>query len=70
MHAVALIPDLYRAVSVSADKTLRVWDLSTAQELASITGDQECISCSVAPDNRTILCGGVSGKVYLFEMEA
>jgi hypothetical protein len=70
VNAVALIPDLYRAVSVSADKTLRVWDLSTVQELASTSSDREFVSCAVAPDNRTILCGDVSGEVYLFEMEA
>ena len=43
MCGVAVTPDGTRAVSASADKTLRVWDLATGKSLASLEGHTSAV---------------------------
>ncbi|MCB8966156.1 MAG: hypothetical protein H6660_04600 [Ardenticatenaceae bacterium] len=64
VRAVAVTPDGARAISASADRTLKVWNLQTGAELASITldGSLECVA--VAPDGVTIVTGDGAGNVY------
>ena len=48
--AVAVTPDGRRVVSASDDRTLKVWDLATGQQLASITLEAGIQCVAVAPD--------------------
>ncbi len=54
---VAFTPDGKNAVSVSHDKTLRVWDATTAAEKLSITHPEPVWALAVSPDGRWILTG-------------
>ena len=65
----AVHPDGRRAVSASADKTLRVWDLEAGQELASFTAEASVNCCAIAPHGDTIVAGDESGLLYFLRLE-
>ena len=53
VHRVAITPDGRRAVSGSADSTVRVWDLETGQCLATLEGHTHIVwGVAVTPDGR------------------
>jgi WD40 repeat protein len=66
-YAVALTTDGKRAVSVSRDKTLRVWDLKFGTCLAVFTCDSALYSCAWAGGR--IAAGDTVGQVHLFAWE-
>ena len=46
-------PDGRRAVSASADKTLKIWDLATGHEVRTLSGHSNWVlSVAVTPDGR------------------
>jgi WD40 repeat protein len=49
--AVAALPDDRRALSASADKTLKLWDLETGNPLAAFTADSDLFAVAVAANN-------------------
>lgn len=56
-------------VSVSDDTTLKVWDLSSLEVIATFTGEDGLESCAIAPDGVTIVAGERSGKVHFLRLE-
>ncbi|MDT9283250.1 MAG: WD40 repeat domain-containing protein, partial [Limnospira sp. PMC 1293.21] len=53
VNAVAIAPDGYRAVSASKDKTLKLWDLESATELATLRGHSWSVyAVAIAPDGK------------------
>jgi WD40 repeat protein len=46
--AVAALPDGRRALSASADKTLKLWDLETGNPLAAFTADSDLFARTMA----------------------
>ncbi|MBD0340551.1 MAG: WD40 repeat domain-containing protein, partial [Microcoleus sp. Co-bin12] len=69
VKAVAITPDGKRAISGSTDKTLKVWDLSSGNVIASFAGESSIASCAIAPDGVTIVAGDESGRVYFLRLE-
>ena len=67
--AVAVTPDGRRAVSGSADRTLRLWNLGSGKKIAAFAGDGEIGSCAVTSDGRTIVGGESSGRVHFLRLE-
>lgn len=72
----AATPDGCRAVSVSYDRTLKVWDLETGIIVASFTSESPIFCCVIAPDGVTIAPDGViivageaSGRVHFIRLE-
>lgn len=65
----AVTADGQYAVSVAADRMIKVWDMETREEAASFTAQGQLYSCAVAPDGRTILAGDNVGRVYFFYLE-
>ena len=56
VHSVALTADGMKAISSSADKTLRVWDISSGECLKSIEGHKGPIfSLAITPDAKTAI---------------
>ena len=54
-------------VSASADKTLKIWDLRTFEEVRTLTGHQNDIySVAVSPDTKHIVSGGLDMIVMLW----
>jgi len=66
---VALTPSGLRAVSVSYDNILKLWDLDRGSLIASFTGDSFMESCSIASDGKTIVAGEVSGIIHFLRLE-
>lgn len=56
-------PDGTRAVSVSIDRTARLWDVSTGEEIRSIAIDQGCRTLGISPDGKRAVIGLVSWLV-------
>jgi WD40 repeat protein len=65
---VAITPDGRHAVSASYDYTLRVWDLESGKELASLTADAPMASCAVSSDGRTIVAGDATGNMHFLQL--
>lgn len=47
-------------VSGSADKTARVWEALTGQELARLTHDESVLSVAFSADEKSVIFGGVA----------
>ena len=62
--AVAVTPDGRRAISASSDRTLKVWDLATGQEMATIALEGSLPCVAIAPDGVTIVTGDGAGNIY------
>jgi WD40 repeat protein len=68
---VAFSPDNKRAVSGSADKTVRVWDLKTGKELACYKGHTgEILQVAFSADGRRVLSAGADKTVHLWDEDA
>jgi WD40 repeat protein len=52
--AVSALPDGRRALSASADKTLKLWDLETGNPLAAFTADSDLFAVAVAANDRFV----------------
>jgi serine/threonine protein kinase len=67
---VAFTPDGTRLVTVSQDKTARVWDVPTGQVLKTLTGATDAIrGLAVLPDNRRAVTAGWGGSVRLWDLD-
>jgi len=53
----------------SWDKTLKVWDLATCEEVMTFAGDGTFDCCAVTPDGKTIVAGDRGGQVHFMRME-
>jgi WD40 repeat protein len=68
VDAVAFSPDGWYFVSGSWDKTLRLWDAATAQQIGQpVTGHTDSVlSVAFSPDGRRIFSGGSDGTVKVW----
>ena len=57
-----------RAVSASADKALKVWDLDTGLPIATFHCDAAAGCCACADEGR-IVAGDGGGRVYILRLE-
>ena len=70
MTSVAFSPDGKRIVSGSGDKTVKVWDARTGQELLSLKGHTSVV-CAVAfsPDGTRIVSGSWDKTVKVWDAD-
>ena len=65
----AFSPDGKRIVSGSVDRTLRLWDVETAKELATFQGHTgHLTACVFSPSGERILLGDSSGNVLIIAL--
>ena len=67
VRAVALFPDGRRALSVSDDKTLKLWDLETGAEVGGFTCDAPASCCTVIDAGRMV-CGDRLGRLHWLQL--
>jgi len=68
--AVAVTADGARAVTGSADRTVRLWDLETGLELKRLAGHSKgVLAVSVTADGRRAVSGGADGTLRVFDLE-
>jgi sugar lactone lactonase YvrE len=69
VNSVAISPDGQILVSGSDDKTITIWDLSTGQELRTLTGHSESVnSVAISPDGQTLLSGSRDNTIKIWRL--
>jgi WD40 repeat protein len=68
VNCVAFTPDGKRAVSASADATLRVWDLATGDQVLSMETAPDCFACAVSPDGKLVVSGGLKQPTLVWDL--
>src|SRR5262249_37140682 len=64
---VAFSPDSKHAATSSMDKTVKVWEVATGKELATLRGHTNwIIQSSFSPDGGTLATAGMDGTVRLW----
>ena len=69
VNAVAFDPQNDRAFSCGRDRTLRVWNLSTRETIASFTADAALRAIAVAADGHSLVTTDVAGRVHSLQIE-
>jgi WD40 repeat protein len=70
VRAVAVTPDGRRAVSGSEDKTLKVWDLETGEELRTLRGHEAWVQAvALSPDGRRAVSGSEDRTLKVWDLE-
>ncbi|MBX2862640.1 MAG: hypothetical protein KTR27_03725, partial [Leptolyngbyaceae cyanobacterium MAG.088] len=64
--SVALSEDGRHALSGSDDNTIKLWDLTTGNCLATFCGDHSFVACDLSADGITIVAGDQAGTVHFF----
>jgi WD40 repeat protein len=59
-------PDGSRAATASADKTVRLWDLSSGESRLLGEHEDEAVSVAFSPDGKRVLSGSRDGTARLW----
>jgi len=65
----AVTADARRLVTASLDRTVKVWDLTTSEEVACFIGEASIWGCAVNCDGTRIVAGDTNGNVYLLAVQ-
>jgi WD40 repeat protein len=57
------------AISASADKTLKVWDLETGEVIATFTCDSRALCCTYSDALKLIVAGDDGGHINFLSLE-
>ena len=69
VYGVAITADGKTAVSSSTDQTVRIWDITTGQQKAAMTGHQGAVhAVALSPDESLIVSSGADRTVRLWDM--
>jgi WD40 repeat protein len=67
--ACAVTPDGRHVVSVSYDKTLKVWELATGRAVATLQGHTHWVTaCAVTPDGRHVVSASHDHTLKVWEL--
>ncbi|MFM6251299.1 MAG: WD40 repeat domain-containing protein, partial [Dolichospermum sp.] len=66
-NTVTITPDGKTVISGSDDKTIKTWDLTTGNKVATFTGESPILA--VASDGVTIVAGESSGRLHLLRLQ-
>jgi len=70
VNACAVMPDGRRALSASADGTLKVWNLETGRALTTLEGhNAPVVACALTPDGRRALSACVDRTLKVWDLE-
>jgi WD40 repeat protein len=68
VRAVTFSPDGRHVVSGSDDRTLRMWEVASGQELCRLDGDFEFRAIHLARDGKRLAAGDSGGRVHLIDV--
>ncbi|MCT7964639.1 hypothetical protein NG791_28590 [Laspinema sp. D1] len=67
--AVAIAPDGKQAVSASSDNTLKLWDLATGSELATLSGHSGSVEAvAITPDGKQAVSASNDETLKLWDL--
>ncbi|MFM6248265.1 MAG: WD40 repeat domain-containing protein [Dolichospermum sp.] len=67
VYTIAVTPDGKTVISGSDDKTIKTWDLTTGNKVATFTGESPILA--VASDGLTIVAGEASGTLHFLRLQ-
>ncbi|MFQ3650406.1 MAG: WD40 repeat domain-containing protein [Gemmataceae bacterium] len=70
INAVVFSPDGQRLVSASADRTLRVWDISSGKQLGAWELDNRLQALAIDADGQYVYTGNLNTSCYQIELES
>ncbi len=69
VHGLAFSPDGHRVASASQDRTVKIWDAATGQELRTLTGHTDLVSrVAFNPDGDRLVSGGQDRTVRVWDV--
>ena len=69
VSSVAFAPDGKTLATGSWDRTVKLWDVTTGKELATLKGHTDAVSSvAFAPDGKTLATGSVDQTVKLWDV--
>ncbi|GEM_PF-3505185 len=69
--AVTITPDGTKAVSASYDHMLKIWDLSSGEDIGTLKGDSEWINTiAITPDSRKAVLGTGDKKLKIWDLSS
>ena len=69
VRGVAISRDGRFIISASRDRTVRVWNARSGKCITTCNLNEPLNTCGISPDGRTIVAGGVSGRVHFLRLE-
>ncbi len=70
VNALAVTPDGKQVISASDDKTLKVWNLETFQEVSTLTGHSDWVyALAVTPDGKQVISGSDDNTLKVWNLE-
>jgi WD40 repeat protein/GTPase SAR1 family protein len=72
VYSLAFTSDRRRLVSVSGDKSLRIWDVSDIRNPRSISvklADVELVGLAITPDDRRAITGSSGNRAYVWDLD-
>ena len=68
--AVSVTPDGHRVISASHDRTLKVWDIESGEELKTLEGHNDAVrALSVTPDSRFVISVSFDRTLIVWDVE-
>jgi WD40 repeat protein len=71
LNGVAFSPDGQRLATVSWDRTAKVWDATSGQELVTLSGHQDAVTgVAFSPDGKLLATSSFDGtaRVYILDI--
>ena len=68
VNGALLLPDGRRALSWSADRTLRLWDLTEWHEAKRFVGDDFITTVLPSAPRQLLLAGDARGRIMVFDL--
>src|SRR6267378_1820129 len=69
VSGIAFSPDSKVLASASQDGSLRLWDLTTGQQLRRLAAHADGVRCvAFSPDGKTVATGGQDAGIHLWEV--
>jgi WD40 repeat protein len=69
VQSVAISPERQALVTGSSDKTIKIWNLFTSQEVYALTGHEDTVRCvAISPDGQTLVSGSSDKTIKVWNL--